>query len=1473
MTNDLWAGLPDLLSRLEDLELPLLSWGVVDGFLSEAEVRRSINDQLDEDVRNRPLGPWPTEDEYLSQLIASGLLHQIPGDEANYRTRIAETLRLLKMLRQLLPRDVNVPAWWRKAPALVADYRLRVAPRWYPERTVDQASLEAKLGDLPTWSDESGDVLGRIVGDRRLAAFQARATESILAALSQQGTAGRIITAGTGSGKTLAFYLPALIDIARRADEQRNGPHTLALYPRNELLRDQARETLRLIHDVGPLKGPGRRRGRIAMLYGNTPFEKDFDRGTKPFKGWRREANGWATPYFPCLSDGCESSLVWSDSDRTAGIEALGCPRCGFKTEPDTISLTRESIRANQPDILFSSTEMLSRQATNTHFAGVLGWKGPNGTRLVLLDEVHTYSGVHGAQVALTLRRWFNANTRPQQNQPVFVGLSATLRDAGDFFATLTGLDRAKVEVISPLKSDLRPTSREYGVVLRGDPLSGAALLSTSIQTLMLLGRVLDDQPSMFGSVGFAFTDDLDVINRLYDNLRDAEGLDPRGMARGEVLADLRSPAGPQASARYPDGQSWDLPDKLGRMGRSLRIARTSSQDAGVDSSADLIVATASLEVGFNDPRVGAVIQHKAPRDMASFLQRRGRAGRYLAMRPITAVVLSDYGRDRIAYQSYEQLLEPEIGARSLPVANRFVVKIQATHAMIDWIMRKLGGLDARWVLQPPYRGNLHNQTPRVAQLLAALLENSNLQAELGRHLERALGIQPDEATAAMWEEPRSLMLSVVPTALRRLETSWTPLPGEVDPGAEGGDPLPEFMTRALFEPLNTPDVQFNLPFTGAEPETMGVAQALREAVPGRVSRRFGYGHVSHSSWLPVPPPGSDLELTQIVSKGHGLGTWTTSSGEDYLVVRPLVLELSSPPPGVAPTSSAVPIWRSAFLYEPVALRQVDIPTPSLWSELITGFGFALHVAGGALRVRRMTVGSDGELLERQGGRATRRPVSVRYSHQGGAAALGYELDADGLVIEGLLPQDRADLYRAVPRSKEWRTLAFRQRVREDDRLDGVANVFQRDWLVEIYRNAHVAYGLRNEVVDGAPEALEEGRWAADIDDFFAAAYRADAHEVGEVRLLAALKDLVAVPLVRTVVEEHGRLLTTRDLSTTTQDLLDRVFVDSLASAILTAVQEALPDAQETDLAVDIELGVGESGANDGERAFRIIVTETSIGGLGLLEALHRDYVLDPRQFWEGVERACEPTEAEDVDRAMQRLAAELVRPNSDLAAAAGDFRAARSIADKGSSLDRIIREWTLLEGPPSHLLVSTFSARMLRPGSKPEIDKVVDGLVREWLRQEERLGVEIDARTLVHLASEGVLACGLGSLTPDMAFSMLWLRGAQARGQRLQHYHPFRDNVVVERLVVAQMLNVARVEVDIRDRDWIPQYVETLEAEGSVTLTAPYGERSAFAAAMREVVATPVERMGLRVFGRVTAVIQRDGFLLARVSIAEELQ
>src|SRR5262249_4263875 len=148
------------------------------------------------------------------------------------------------------------------------------------------------------------------------------------------------------------------------------------------------------------------------------------------------------------------------------------------------------------------------------------------------------------------------------------------------------------------------------------------------------------------------------------------------------------SPATPQTR-----GQDRYMCEAIGFLldaGGSLPIGRTSSQDPGMASSSDVIVATASLDVGFNDPAVGAILQHKAPRSSAQFLQRKGRAGRIRGMRPWTVVVLSDYGRDRLAYQGYDLLFDPALEASTLPIQNTYVLRIQAAFALMDWLASKM---------------------------------------------------------------------------------------------------------------------------------------------------------------------------------------------------------------------------------------------------------------------------------------------------------------------------------------------------------------------------------------------------------------------------------------------------------------------------------------------------------------------------------------------------------------------------------------------------------------------------------------------------------------------------------------------------------------------------------------------------------------------------------------------------------------
>ena len=173
-----------------------------------------------------------------------------------------------------------------------------------------------------------------------------------------------------------------------------------------------------------------------------------------------------------------------------ASSHVLRCAACNFDVPVGTtITLTRDQMRDEPPDVLFTTTEMLNRLLMDGRMRHLIGvGRGGMPIEVVLLDEVHTYEGTTGAQSP--------ASSAPLATRPpppgALRGLSATLREASSFFASLTGLPDHAVSAIEPGRTT---SSRRAGVprrLLRGDPHSGASVLSTTIQTAMLMRRVLD---------------------------------------------------------------------------------------------------------------------------------------------------------------------------------------------------------------------------------------------------------------------------------------------------------------------------------------------------------------------------------------------------------------------------------------------------------------------------------------------------------------------------------------------------------------------------------------------------------------------------------------------------------------------------------------------------------------------------------------------------------------------------------------------------------------------------------------------------------------------------------------------------------------------------------------------------------------------------------------------------------------------
>jgi ATP-dependent helicase Lhr and Lhr-like helicase len=1440
-----------------------------------------------------------------------------------YRTRMAESVRLFARLRQLFP-DRN----WQISPTLVADYRFSLRQRVYPQRSIQSEQVIEHLeGDklLPVTRRSALEALLRSPSRTlELAEFQLRATARMLRDLNSTKSRGMIICAGTGTGKTLAFYLPALTHIAGLVKKTTFWTKALAIYPRNELLKDQFSETYveaRRLDAV--LKAQGQRKILIGAFFGLTPkYASLEDYALK--NNWKSERGGFTCPYIRCPQ--CDGALSWKRGDLEKKQEQLTCLdyACGTVIHEDEIILTRDRMDKTPPDLLFTTTEMLNRSIGDSRYRHIFGVGTLKPPQVVLLDEVHTYTGVHGAQVAYLLRRWQHIIGKRVQ----FTGLSATLRSATEFFTQLVGLPPGSVEEISP-GDDVQPEGMEYLLALRGDPVSGTSLLSTSIQTAMLLQRVLDSSgnPSSNGNYGsrvFAFTDDLDVTNRLFHNLLDAEGLNSLGRPqRGrQPLAAIRSHNAMAAAERLSAGQSWRLCEEIGHnLQNPLRVTRTSSQDTGVDSESDVIVATASLEVGFNDPNVGAVIQHKAPRDMASFLQRKGRAGRSRTMRPWTVVVLSDYGRDRIVYQSYDLLFAPILEERLLPTSNRYVIRIHAAFACMDWLSLQLAKVSKGSVwkdFSQPF--NHKGRQDRAIAMIKEVLEGGEQQQFLEAYLQESLQLSSEEIQAILWEPPRALMTALLPTLLRRLESNWRRLrlSGEPELDYQTKEPLPDFVPANLFSDLLLPEVQIETPpptQQTTEPDIyyLPILQAIKTFAPGRVSRRFGIqrGQISH--W--IAPPSlvtgqQTLAIEQYCAEFEEAGIfqiWQNQEIANVRCIRPWKLRVEQIPPDVIDKSNAQLEWRTQIV-PPSNGNLLDLPQSSIWLTIVTELLSFTHNQQNPLEVRRFALGSEANLRVRQNRQTQEIETSIRFVEEssGRPAGVGFAQTVDGLVCRYRIPDGFTISPYDVNRTKvySFRSSFFKHRILQDPRLDGIANIFQRGWLHQIYLSMLVAHALENQI--SLPEAFdtlkEEGIGQAMInvmDRVFQTLTVEEPDEdifgndlaehddqstpnlpPGRQPTHERLRTLCNTQLVQDVLNDLAQILWHSQDERWDQWAKQR-FSATLGGALLEACRQLCPQFDSGDLLLDLDPGPRspDSPARS-EGIEEIWLTEASPGGSGVIEEILQRYAADPVEFFRLVESSLEPSDFEIVDSELTNLL-ELTDTEDSVKAVLEQVRVSesyQSLTSASENLRRVLSCQGILVTPA---VMTAIHARILTPGSNVETDRQLLELIRTWQSEEERLGVEIDARVFAYVTSTQERFTN--ALPPEtrrdryvrfqVLYGRLWLRGNLIRNRAISFYNPFTIVPEADREILLDVLQPAENVVKLEEINWREQVEQALRTTGAVSLMAQLTARQALKQAALQLMSEAVDVGFLNVYPVVEGFRRTAQGYVVRLRIREVVQ
>jgi len=212
-------------------------------------------------------------------------------------------------------------------------------------------------------------------GSRRLQDFfpalQGRFTpyrhqEQAFERLSAQPPRPTLVATGTGSGKTECFLYPLLQHCYQQRGRQ--GIKALIIYPMNALATDQARRIARLIWQTPALKGQVN-----AGLY----------------VGARA---------------GAEAALMKQDS----------------------VITQRAALRDAPPDILLTNYKMLDLLLTRPEDQPLWRFNDPETLRFLVVDEIHTFDGAQGTDLACLIRR-LSARLRTPAGHLCPVGTSATL--------------------------------------------------------------------------------------------------------------------------------------------------------------------------------------------------------------------------------------------------------------------------------------------------------------------------------------------------------------------------------------------------------------------------------------------------------------------------------------------------------------------------------------------------------------------------------------------------------------------------------------------------------------------------------------------------------------------------------------------------------------------------------------------------------------------------------------------------------------------------------------------------------------------------------------------------------------------------------------------------------------------------------------------------------------------------------------
>lgn len=260
-----------------------------------------------------------------------------------------------------------------------------------------------------------------------------------------------VATTGTGSGKTECFLLPVIADLVNESKNWNNdrtrAVRTLILYPLNALAEDQMirlRKSLNSSNNsnTGARDWLDKNRNKQRIYFGrytgktpvsgkkgsqNSEFNKEKEQHIKDWEAAKKASNQSGNDdllyHVPCMD--IDSAEMWN----------------------------RWSMQDNPPDILITNYSMLNimllRKLEEPIFEKTRQWLAEdrkNNVFHLVVDEMHTYRGTAGTEVAYLLRLLLDRlGLKPDSPQVRFLASSASMQKndkTKDYLCSFFGVER-----------------------------------------------------------------------------------------------------------------------------------------------------------------------------------------------------------------------------------------------------------------------------------------------------------------------------------------------------------------------------------------------------------------------------------------------------------------------------------------------------------------------------------------------------------------------------------------------------------------------------------------------------------------------------------------------------------------------------------------------------------------------------------------------------------------------------------------------------------------------------------------------------------------------------------------------------------------------------------------------------------------------------------------------------------------------